>query len=144
VRRLASAVVAIGLVGCGSSPAPRPAGVVTLAAGPASAYTSIAVVVGDRSVPVPDALRPQVAPLLGARAFTPDEPLSAYGLDRPAAHLRYVRSGGTAIDIAFGATTFDHHFVYAQRSGQAAVALVAASVADPLLVLAGVAVPSPV
>lgn len=131
-------LIGCGVGGCGGgrrSPAPA---VQRLVPGPPSAYTAIRVVTGERTAPVPGALAAEVAPLLVARVFTPTESPASYGLVAPVAHVVYVARGGGRIDVALGAATFDRHFLYARRTGQAAIALVAASVADQLLALIGV------
>jgi hypothetical protein len=134
-------VVAGGaLAGCSGTTPPvvKPPPVAALVAGPASAYASVAVAGGDREAPVPASLLGEVAPLLVARVFDPAESPGTFGLDHPRAHVVYRRQDGTTIDVALGALTFDDHFVYARRAGQPTVALVAASVADPLLALVGI------
>lgn len=144
--RLGAAMVLAALAGCGTShqPAPpAPPAVPVLVPGPPAAYTSIDVTAGGRSVPVPAAIRADLAPLLVARVFPPGEPAAGYGLDHPLAHLTYRSADGTTIDVALGSPTFDRHFVYARRAGQANVALLASSVADPLLATVGVQIPGP-
>jgi hypothetical protein len=139
-------VVAGGrLAGCSGTTPPdtKASPVAALVAGPASAYASVVVAGGNRQAPVPPSLLDEVAPLLVARVFDPAESPGTFGLDHPRAHVVYRRRDGTTIDVALGAPTFDRHFVYAQRSGQPTVALVAASVADRLLVLVGVDVSPP-
>jgi hypothetical protein len=131
-----------GCSGSASSP-PPPAAIVALVPGPASAYASIAVVGSGSPTPVPPAWRTDVAPLLVARVFSPGGSLAPFGLRQPRAYLHYRRSDGSTIDVALGDPTFDRHFVYARRAGAPTIALVAASVADPLLALVGVHVPPP-
>jgi len=133
------------LAGCSGSapPAPPLLAVVALVPGPPSAYANIAVVGAGQATPVPAASLPEVAPLLVARVFSPGGSLAPFGLGRPRAHLHYLRPDGTTVDVALGDPTFDRHFLYAQRAGAPTVALVAASVADPLLALVGVHVPPP-
>jgi hypothetical protein len=143
---VAAALIGVGTLTACSGPASTaapPPPVVVLVPGPPSAYRSVTVVRGGIGVPVPAALRPDVAPLVVARVFSAGATLAAFGLDRPSADLHYRRPDGSSVDVDLGGPTFDHHFVYARRTGQADVALVAASVADPLLALVGVSVPPP-
>jgi len=140
VTAAVAAVVAAAACGASAPRQPPVPPVIALVPGPPSAYPAVEIRSGDRTAPVPVA---QVAPLLVAREFAPTEPLSAYGLDRPVAQLRYVARSGPDVDVDLGATTFDHHFIYARRAGDPQVGLVAASVAAPMLAAVGVRLPAP-
>jgi hypothetical protein len=148
---LALAAGAVVLVACGGGggkdhdrPAAPPTDVVTLVAGAPSTWADIRVVAGSRSAPVGAELAARVAPLRAARGLLPNEPLSAYGLDRPPARLEYRRRDASpVVAIQLGAPNFDNHFVYAARAGDRRVYLLANDAVGPVLALVGIDIGPP-
>ena len=141
--RWVSAIVLLVTAACSSPSRTSGSPVVVVVPGPVGAYASVTVVAGARQLTLTGDARDRVVPLVGARSFTPSEPMSTYGLDQPQAVLTYRRVDGTGVELAVGGTTFDHHFVYVQRAGQATVALVAADRLGPALAEVGITLPPP-
>jgi hypothetical protein len=117
--------------------------VVRVVPGPSSAYAGIVVSVQGRTAEVPNDLRSRLAPLLATRRLSSPGPPSDYGLDRPQAALIYRTRAGATVQVDIGATNFDHHFVYARRTGAGPFYLVPADTLRPILALAGLELPPP-
>lgn len=100
----------------------------------ATAWTAITVTAtGGRSAEVPKERFANASPLLTGRLFDSPEPLSSYGLDRPAATITYTGAGGRTRTVVVGKVNFDGHGYYVQRKGDPRVFLVPADQLEPLL-----------
>ena len=151
-RRAATAVLAwvpaltLGLTACGgghgaavANPPPPPA----LVTGGPGSYISVGVSAGSRTVALNRGQWSAITPLLAAKSFRPDEPLSSYGLAPPVARLVLRSRAGTTITLVVGSPTFDNHFIYLARPGGTLVYTVAADQLRSLLALVGVVVGPP-
>jgi hypothetical protein len=135
------ALVAVALLsmaaalGCGSSSAPSaPVNEIPPELVPASAQHAVVTVTrGGASRTVPDDVVARVVPLLVRRVFEPTEPLTSYGLDKPAATVSFALPGGSTIELTIGGQDLDKSAYYVQRAGDGRVWLVLADSIVPLL-----------
>ena len=136
----------LGLAACGGGPGagtanPPPPPV--LVKGGAASYTSVVVSAGTRAVALDRGQWSAITPLLAAKSFRPDEPLSSYGLAPPVGRLVLRTRAGATTTLVVGGPTFDNHFVYVSRPGRRLVYTVPADQVRSLLALVGVVVGPP-
>lgn len=138
VLGLAGAACASSGPSAGSVPVPP-----LVVPGPASAYASVQISAGVRSVALNQSGWAGIAPLVAARSFSPTEALASYGLAPPAATIEYHRSAGADLTLFVGSAGFDAHFVYVMLPGKSTIYTVAADRLRSLLAEVGVVVPEP-
>jgi hypothetical protein len=104
--------------------------------GVAGDYDAVVVRSGGTVVEAPRPVWDEVIPMLMARRLRAPEPLASYGLDDPAARVRFARPGADIV-IDLGGPNFDRTGRYVRPAAGRQISLVLNEQLDPLLDLVG-------